>query len=218
LPLQVRIDKNIERPYYSATKAQSLKSKGRKQLEDVGEDKGADDVISRSEHCKLVIEDTRAIIQARESMNQWFVSLITLILGAQTFLPITFNSTDITSALYILGVALLGFFITAIWRRGLRTHLLLLNFRYTALKHWEMEWFPPDHRFYAAEDQLYDGSVDGSSVAKDFHRVVRRNETPVDVYTVLPVWCRLIMFGIVLIRFIALIVALAPQYVSFWTK
>jgi hypothetical protein len=86
------------------------------------------------------------------------------------------------------------------------------------LKGWEKEWFPPHHRFYIAEDQLYDGRAVESDVAKDYYRYSRRDIQFVDVYFVLPRVCGLIICMIVLIRCITLGVALAPEYLPFGPK
>jgi hypothetical protein len=65
---------------------------GGKGLSDPTETEGKGNTISRAEHYKLVVEDSRAITEERTRINQWFVSLLTLILGAQGYLLIHFRA------------------------------------------------------------------------------------------------------------------------------
>lgn len=111
---------------------------------------------SPAEHYRLVIEDARSLGQRREHINDMFLGVLTLALGAQAYLFITYKDDDIRSTLLIVVIGLFGARLCSIWGKVLANYAALLRFRYIVLKTWETEVFPPDQRYYLAEDVVYD--------------------------------------------------------------
>jgi hypothetical protein len=111
---------------------------------------------SPAKHYQLVIEDARSLGQRREHINDMFLGVLTLALGAQAYLFITYKDDDIRSTLLIVVIGLFSTRLCSIWGKVLANYAALLRFRYIVLKTWETEMFPPDQRYYLAEDIVYD--------------------------------------------------------------
>jgi hypothetical protein len=131
----------------------------------------ADNGISRAEHYKLVSEETRAIGERRERANQWYASLITLVVAAEGYLLITFHAADVASAIFIVSLGILGIFLARLWRVALQSYASVLDNRYFLLRKWERAWFPPEHRMYLSESVLFDQSkgTDDAPLFADYH-------------------------------------------------
>lgn len=168
-------------------------------------------------HYELLIEDARALGERRERLNQLFLGVITLAVGAQAYLLVTYKDSDVRSTLLIVIVGLFGLSLTRIWQQQLRVIGFLLKFRYAVLKDWEEVAFPPEQRYYNAEDVLYSGTIQAltgtnavESTSSDAHalnrvaqKFVAMNETipnSVDIYRALPVISSLIFLTFILIR------------------
>lgn len=113
-------------------------------------------VLSREDHYKVLIEDARALGDRRETINDLFMGLVTLMLGAQGYLLVNSKDTDLHTTIYIACIGLFGAYLCRIWRSVLEGYRTLLNFRYHVLKQWEQAWFAADQRYYVSEDALYD--------------------------------------------------------------
>ena len=75
--------------------------------------------LARDEHYRLLIEDARSLRISRENINDRFIGLTTLMLGAQGYLLVTFPRDDNASTFYIIGIAVAGIFLCSIWSRVL---------------------------------------------------------------------------------------------------
>ncbi len=163
-------------------------------MEDTTENKG--DVISLAEHYKLVVQETREIAEARDASNQWFGSLVILVLTAQGYLLITFPGKDPTSAVYVIGLGLIGLLITLIWFGTVSRYTAFLAYRYLKLREWETG-FPPKQQFYTTEANE------------------QRSVSPFKVLTTL---CALLFASVIVIRCVTLFIALGPQAIPFWPR
>jgi hypothetical protein len=153
----------------------------------------------------LFAEDARALSDRRDRVSSIFLSILSLMLGAQGYLLVTNRDSDIRSTALIWIIALFGSWLCQTWRRAILSFKELLNFRYYALKHWEGELFPDDERYYVAEEVLYHvheaGATPASGLAAEYVKE-RRKLIPFfsDTYSRLPIAALLALWGIALIR------------------
>lgn len=134
-------------------------------------------IMSRADHDQLLVEDVRALGDRRDRANQWFLSLVTLLLSAQGYLLVIYGAGEVTSTAYSVMLGLVGLYIVRMWVNALQTFKALLNLRYTILKIWEHQWFPNEHPVHVAEDALYGGFVpdDTSSLASSIASTLGAN-------------------------------------------
>jgi hypothetical protein len=169
-------------------------------------------VISRAEHYKVVSEETRAFSERRERANQWYASLITLVLGGQGYLLVTFQAADVASAVYTISLGMLGILLAALWRVALGSYASILDNRYFLLRKWERAWFPPEHRVYLSESALYNQKI-GAEDAPLFADYRGRKFVSVsNSYLTLPALTRLLFIAIIVYRLVSLAWAYAPQF------
>jgi hypothetical protein len=172
---------------------------------------------ARDEHYRLLIEDTRALRVNRENINDLFIGLTTLMLGAQGYLVVTFSRDDSASTFYIVGIAVAGIFICSVWSKVLSGYKQLLNYRYLVLKYWEDHWFAKEQQFYVSEDALYEKDHDKwpkTPIADEVSKSFKRIQPFVDVYTVLPRYARMALILVALIRPALFLVGYIPTIIS----
>jgi hypothetical protein len=173
--------------------------------------------LSKEEHYRLLIEDARSLRLSRENINDLFIGLTTLLLGAQGYLLISFQQTDAASTFYIIGIALAGLFVCSIWSRVLAGYKQLLNYRYLVLKFWEDRWFSKEQQFYVSEDALYEhdpANWPKTPITQEIAKGFKRIYPFVDLYTVLPRTIRWALILVALIRPILLFISFAPALMS----
>lgn len=162
-------------------------------------------------HYKLLVDDARALAERRDRVTSIFLSVVTLTLGAQGYLLVTYKDLDIRSTVIICVAALFGTWVCLTWRQTIRSFKELLNFRYFMLKQWERESFPEDERYYIAEDVLYHvrekGTIEIPQLAAEY---VKHRKIPFfsDTYRRLPTAAILAFWGIVLIRAAFIVVSI----------
>jgi len=173
--------------------------------------------LARDEHYRLLIEDARSLRLSRENINDLFIGLTTLMLGAQGYLLVTFPRGDDTSTFYIIGIGVAGIFLCSIWSRVLNGYKQLLNYRYLVLKYWEDHWFAKEQQFYVSEDALYETDHTKwpkTPITEEVSKAFTRIRPFVDVYRVLPRYARLALVSVALIRPALLLVAYIPTIIS----
>src|SRR5262249_54217138 len=69
---------------------------------------------------QLLVEDARALGDRRDRVSSSFLSIITLILGAQGYLLITGKESDIRTTLLIWILAIFGVWLCLTWRQAIR--------------------------------------------------------------------------------------------------
>lgn len=145
-----------------------------------------------SEHYAILIEDARALGDRRETINNLFVGLVTLILGAQGYIITSASDTELKGTVIIVALSIFGFIICQVWRNVLFSYRILLNFRYEVLKTWETH-FPPGQRYYLAEDIIYEHNPQEDPERPLANRYLKTLKTShgktypfVDIYRVIP--------------------------------
>ncbi|HEV2237631.1 MAG TPA: hypothetical protein VGR57_13300 [Ktedonobacterales bacterium] len=153
------------------------------------------------EHYHLLVDDARELAERRDRVSSLFLSLITLILGAQGYLMAQ-GRNDGTTFVLIWLAAVFGAWLCQIWRRAILSFKELLNFRYFIIKRWEQQGFAEDLRYYVAEDVLYHPQEQGVDVPRLAAEYVRRRKVPLfsDTYSRLPLAGVLALVGIALVR------------------
>ncbi|HEY7983496.1 MAG TPA: hypothetical protein VID73_04970 [Ktedonobacterales bacterium] len=153
------------------------------------------------EHYHLLVDDARELAERRDRVSSLFLSLITLILGAQGYLMVQ-GRNDGTTFVLIWLAAIFGAWLCLIWRRAILSFKELLNFRYFILKRWEQQGFTEDLRYYVAEDVLYHPHEPGVAIPPLAAEYVRRRKVPFfsDTYSRLPLAGVLALAGIALVR------------------
>jgi hypothetical protein len=105
-------------------------------------------------HYQLLIGDARALGDRRETVNNLYVGLITLILGAEGYLFIYIKNSEVSGVVLSAVVGVFGIVLSFVWRQVLSNYKKLLDLRYKVLIEWERA-FPEDKRYYSREDALY---------------------------------------------------------------
>jgi hypothetical protein len=198
-------------------------------------DRNSPQFPSQAKHYQLVIQDARAIGQRREHINDMFLSIVTLSLGAQAYLIVTNRDSDIRSLLLIILIGAFGSALCAIWSNVLKNYAALLKFRYTTLKTWEEEGFPENQRYYVAEDVIYDSRLSARAprhkhhsssesltaespvllpLAQAYVQGLKGKHIPdfVDIYVLIPRLAFIAMVGIVVVRIVLFGVPYVLQY------
>jgi hypothetical protein len=160
--------------------------------------------LGLGEHYKLLIEDARGLGDRRETLNDLFLGLITLILGAQGYLMITTKDSDLRATIYIIAVGAFGYRLAWVWAKVLESYKALLNFRYHVLKEWERA-LPENQRYYISEDALYDAKLrsDPPTTLVSSYLAELRNIHPfVNVYKALPSMARIAYVLLVAVRLV----------------
>jgi hypothetical protein len=173
--------------------------------------------LARDEHYRLLIEDARSLRLSRENINDLFIGLMTLMLGAQGYLLVNFQGNDAASTFYIIGIAIAGVFVCSIWSRVLKGYKQLLSYRYLVLKYWEDRWFSKEQQFYVSEDALYEkdpAKWPKTPITDEVSKTFKRIQPFVDVYIVLPRYVRWALILVSLIRPGLLLIAYVPTIVS----
>ncbi len=160
------------------------------------------DDLPIGEHYKLLIEDARALGDRRETINNLFVSLVSLVAGGQGYILIAFPGQGV--GLVVIAIAtLFGIRLCSIWRNALKRYDVLLALRYDVLRIWEQEpAFPPMQKFYTLEDALYSATPHASVL---LHAVFQGKPFPkmssfVSLYVELPRVARLIFFALLFVQ------------------
>src|SRR5579884_3357051 len=99
---------------------------------------------------QLVIEDARALGQRRDTLTTMFLSVITLILGAQGYLLLQSEDKVPGDTVMIVALMFFGLVLCRQWLQSLKSYDTILNYRYETLKRWEQA-FPEQQRFYTRE-------------------------------------------------------------------
>ncbi len=153
----------------------------------------------------LLSQDARALSERRDRVSSMFLSVITLILGAQGYLLVSNKDSDLRSAVLIWVATLFGTWICLTWRRAIASFKELLNFRYYALKRWESDAFTRELSYYIAEDVLYHAhdaeAPPAIPLAADYVKM-RRDRIPFfsDTYGRLPTAAIVALWGVALLR------------------
>lgn len=157
---------------------------------------------------QLVSQDARALREQRDRVSTMFLSVITLILGAQGYLLVSNKDGDPRSMVLIWVIALFGGWLCLIWRRAIRSFKELLNFRYYALKRWESDAFAQELSYFVAEEVLYHAhdanAVSAIPLGADYVAMRDRDRDRIpffsDTYSLLPRAAIVALWGIALIR------------------
>lgn len=164
-------------------------------------------------HYRLLSQDARALSDRRDRVSTMFLSVITLVLGAQGYLLVSNKDSDLRSTVLIWIATLFGTWICVTWRRAIASFKELLNFRYYALKRWESDAFAQELSYYIAEDVLYHAhdasAAPAVPLAADYVKM-RRDRIPFfsDTYSRLPTAAIAALWGVALIRTIFFALAL----------
>lgn len=157
----------------------------------------AGDALSIAEHYKLVVEDARALGDRRETINNLFVSIISLIAGGQGYVLVMFPGTGVGLAVIVIAT-LFGLSLCSVWNSALLSYKELLDIRYVTLKSWEEKYnFPSIQQFYTTEAVFYgDVSSPPTELLKEISKKdsIGKVSSFVSMYVALPLMARRIFF------------------------
>lgn len=88
---------------------------------------------------KLVIEDTNQLSNRRQMLDNLYVTIVTLVLGADAYIAANSRLADWFPVLVTIGISLVGVIFTNHWRRVLQDLKEVLKFRYEWLKEMEAQ-------------------------------------------------------------------------------
>ncbi len=115
------------------------------------------DKISKFEEYKLFVEDTARFTDRRQTVNNTYVAVNSIVLTAITFLAKDVNSTTpLWQFFTVMLVLSAGIFICLQWERLIYTYKKLCGLRFRELR--EMEEIHKElgfHGMYHKEDELY---------------------------------------------------------------
>src|SRR5690242_15208650 len=97
---------------------------------------------SPKEQYAILIEDIRALSDRRETLNNLFVGIISLLAGGQAYVLISLagNTEGLVVALL---ATIFGLRLCRVWAHALGIYSVLLDVRYETLKIWERDYeFP----------------------------------------------------------------------------
>jgi len=178
-------------------------------------------VLSRKDHYKILIEDARALGDRRETINDLFIGLVTLLLGAQGYLLINSKDSDLHTSVYITCIGLFGAYLCRVWNNVLEGYRTLLNFRYHVLKEWERSWFAVDQQYYVSEDALYDPRLalkPPTPLVASYADQLQKIRPFINIYKLMPRLMFLVFIAVACLRpallLFDLLPALIPRIVS----
>jgi hypothetical protein len=172
--------------------------------------------ISREDHYKVLIEDARALGDRRETINDLFMGLVTLMLGAQGYLLVNSKDTDIHTTIYIACIGVFGAYLSRVWRSVLEGYRTLLNFRYHVLKQWERNWFAADQQYYVSEDALYDPKLvqnPPTPLVASYADHLQKIRPFVNIYKLMPRLTLFAFLAVACIRPVLLLIGILPALV-----
>jgi hypothetical protein len=178
---------------------------------------------SSDEHYKLLLDDVHVLAGRRETINDLFLGIVTLVLGAEAYLFINASDGDIRTMVLIVAASIYGLLFCRIWRRTLENYSALLSFRFFVLKEWERDWFPEEQRYYTAEDILYDAKLRQHPPTKLGDAYVkqlggRRIPPFVNVYRLLPTMASIALATIAAVRILLLVSYYAVRHLPLITR
>jgi hypothetical protein len=178
---------------------------------------------SSDEHYKLLLDDVHVLAGRRETINDLFLGIVTLVLGAEAYLFISAGDGDVRTTALIVAASIYGLLFCRIWRRALENYSALLSFRFFVLKEWERDWFPEEQRYYTAEDVLYDETLRQHPPTKlgvAFVKQLGGRRIPpfVNVYRLLPTMASVALATITAVRVLLLVSHYAIRQLPLTTR
>jgi hypothetical protein len=170
------------------------------------------------EHYRLLLDDVHVLAGRRETINDLFLGIVTLVLGAEAYLFVNTSDGDVRTMCLIVAASIYGLLFCRIWRRSLENYSALLSFRFFVLKQWEREWFPEEQRYYTAEDVLYDAKLrqhPSTTLGEAYVKQLGGRRIPpfVNIYRFLPAMASVALTVIAVVRVLLLVSYLAAHHV-----
>ena len=165
---------------------------------------------SPSEHYKLLIEDARALGDRRETINNLFVGLLSLLAGGLGYVLISFPG-KLIGLLVTLVASVVGIYLSKVWADVLGNYRALLKLRFALLRKWESFYqFPQIQSYYNIEELLYDRNFNLPSELDDstFQSLRGNASYFVDEYTALP---RLMVIAFLLFILVQVLIVLSTK-------
>jgi hypothetical protein len=161
---------------------------------------------SPSEHYKLLIEDARALGDRRETINNLFVGLFSLIAGGLGYVLITFPGR-LPGLVVTIAVTLFGLGLCRVWENVLGNYKALLDMRYSTLRIWEQRFnFPSLQQYYISEDILYEPLQSPPELAQLIPQKLKGKAGAfVSMYVVLPKTARRMFYALLALQVFALL-------------
>lgn len=119
---------------------------------------------------KLVVEDTNQLSSRRQLLDNLYVTIVTLVLGADAYVAANSHLLDWFPVFVTIGISLVGVVFTNHWRRVLQDLKEVLNFRYAWLKELEAkpELIQIGAGLYTSEDSNIYKPRESANSAKTF--------------------------------------------------
>lgn len=112
--------------------------------------------IDRFEEYKLFVEDTARFTERRQTVNNTYVAVNSIILSAIALLVKDVSASSSWRALFVIPVLIAGIVICLHWKRLILKYKRLVGFRMEALRAIEdLDDMTGSCRMYHAEDKLY---------------------------------------------------------------
>src|SRR5258706_8620961 len=155
---------------------------------------------SLQEQYMTLIEDIRALRDRRETLNNLFCGIISLLAGGQAYLLIS-QAGNIEGLIVAILATVFGVRLCKVWVDALGTYSLLLDMRYETLKIWERHYkFPSLRKYYVSEDLIYGDLKEPTDLSTEIKKIepalVGRAKQFTSMYVSLPRVARFVFYSL----------------------